>query len=52
MHRIIVDRSQIIEGASLESLVVNRDLEIAGELVRLAFVIFGRHQKISFISIS
>ena len=38
--------------ANLESFGVSGDLEIAGELARLTHMNFGRHQKISLISIS
>lgn len=51
MHRSIVDGSQIMKEAILESLDVNGDLEIAGELEWLALVKFDRHQKISSISV-
>lgn len=51
MHRSIVDEPQIMKEANLESFDVNGDLEIPGELARLALVIVSRHQKISFISV-
>jgi len=51
MHRSIVDGSQIMGEANLESFGVKSDVEISGELARLALVNLGRHQKISIISI-